>query len=57
MKNPFKKKKPESVLTFRAMPTDFRDLPVDEQLDWCRDLLQGLVDQARGDENQTKKKS
>lgn len=39
-----RRRRRHGFLWLRREPTHFLDLPIDEQLDWCRDFLQGFVD-------------
>jgi hypothetical protein len=43
MKNPFKNRKKEAVIAHREVPKDFLDMTTREQLEWCGQLLEGLV--------------
>jgi hypothetical protein len=43
MKNPFSRRKSEAVVSHQQVPKDFREMTLDEQLEWCGNLLEGLV--------------
>jgi hypothetical protein len=43
MKNPFRRRKKEVVITHQEVPKDFLEMTRREQLEWCGQLLEGLV--------------
>jgi hypothetical protein len=43
MKNPFRRRKKEAGVTHQEVPKDFLEMTRREQLEWCGQLLEGLV--------------
>jgi hypothetical protein len=43
MKNPFKNRKREGVVTHQTVPKDWSSMTFDEKMDWAGQLLGGLA--------------